>query len=194
EQQQRLRRLLFQIEISMIPERLNEFVEGLLRKRPLYREQEFSSLRQIEHVKTTLDTLEDMAGLISDLHWDREIDSLGKTNVGPGIDMENILLTSLVVNFSEGITRFRPLSREELVSFIHQATTLNDLGKRILLTSVSSDLHDLLSTIQPRICTERLASVADMLHSRFEEECSSIVDIDSLDPRFISCFVVQMQD
>ncbi|HDP23902.1 MAG TPA: hypothetical protein ENN34_00510 [Deltaproteobacteria bacterium] len=194
EQQQRLRRLLFQIEFSMVPERLNEFVEGLLRKRPLYREEEFSSLQQIERVKATLDTLEDMVGLISDLHRDREIDSLGKTNVGPGIDLENILLTSLVVNFSEGITRFRPLSRDELGSFIHQATTLNDLGNRILLTSASSELHDLLSMIQPRISTERLASVADMLHSRFEEECSSIVDIDSLDPRFISCFVVEMQD
>lgn len=192
EQQRRLRLILDAIEVSMIPESLSAYVEGLLRKRPQYKDREFSSLAELDQVKASIDRMESMIILISNLHWEDEIKNLTGTNVGSGIDLENVLLTSLVVNFSERVLRFRPLSINDLIFFIHNVSIVDARGQRVLRRDFTADLHAFLRALQSGLGEERISDVVGLLVSRFEEELSTIVDIDHLDVRFITCFVVRL--
>ena len=97
-QQRRLKLLLNSIEATMIPERLKSYTEGLLKKRPLFKDKEFSLLEELEEVKHAIDTIETMAGIMSVLEWEDQIPNLFGTNTGANLDMEAVILTSLAVN------------------------------------------------------------------------------------------------
>ena len=194
EQQKRLKLLLREIESSMIPESLNEYVEGLLKKRPLYKDTEFSTIEQLEQVTWLIDRTEALVNITAELAWDRQIGELKGTNTGTNLDMENIVLTSLAVNFIEKQSYFRPVSLTELLDFLEQTTRLDSTGARVFLPEVREDLIGYLSTFAGTGGEYLIEALADLLVSRFDSELSGISTLTDLDVRFITCFVVRMQE
>lgn len=194
EQQKRLKLLLREIESSLIPESLNEYVEGLLKKRPLYRDTEFSTIEQLEQVTWNIDRIEALVNITAELAWDRQIGELKGTNTGTNLDMENIVLTSLAVNFIEKQTLFRPVSLTELLDFLERTTRLDSTGARVFLPQVRDDLIGYLSTFSGTRGECLIEALADLLVSRFDSELSGISTLTDLDVRFITCFVVRMQE
>lgn len=192
-QKQRLKLLLREIESSMIPMSLNEYTEGLLKKRPLYKNTEFSLPEQLDQVTQNIDRIEVLAHIIAGLAWDRQIDNLKGTNTGTNLDMENIVLTSLVVNFIEKKSYFRPLSRTELIDFLHRTTRVDDTGKRSFKAGIEQDLVQFLKTFvdtPDQLLTE---DTTRLIITRFMEEISGIIDLADLDVRYITCFVVNLE-
>jgi hypothetical protein len=194
EQQKRLKLLLREIESSMIPDSLNEYVEGMLKKRPLYKDAEFSVLEQLEQVTWHIDRIEALAHITSELAWDRQLAKLKGTNTGTNLDMENIILTSLAVNFIEKHSYFRPLHLTELLDFLEQATHLDSTGARVFLPEVRDDLIGYLTTFDDTRREHLIEGLADLLVSRFDSELSGISTLIDLDVRFITCFVVHIQE
>ncbi|HHO75217.1 MAG TPA: hypothetical protein ENN05_02170, partial [Deltaproteobacteria bacterium] len=72
-QQQRLKTILMDIDISMIPESMNEYVDGLLVKRPLYKDTDFSTIEQLDQVTQSIDRIDAFSRIIKDLEWDKQI-------------------------------------------------------------------------------------------------------------------------
>ena len=122
EQQRRFRLLLKDIEVSMIPERLKEYAEGLLKKRPLFKNKEYSCMEDLEEITRFVDKIETMARIMPALEWEDQIPNLAGTNTGANLDMETIILTSLAVNATTKHSRFRPLIISELLSFLSLTT------------------------------------------------------------------------
>jgi hypothetical protein len=191
EQQRRLKLLLKEIDQSIIPESLRDHIDGLLRKRPLYKDRDFSSLEELEDVTRSIDRMVTMAGLIAHLHWEDQIRSLSGTNIGVNLDMENIILTSLAVGSSDRKTSFRPLDRRELIDFLSSITHVSD-GKRVTNQGFKKDLADHLSSIHDSAVQSMIEDIAFLLISRIEDEIGGILDLDTLDARFITCFTVRL--
>lgn len=194
EQQQRLKLLLREIEPSMIPGSLSEYIEGLLKKRPLYKDMEFSLIEQLEQVTQHIDRIEALAHITADLAWDRQIGKLKGTNTGTNLDMENIVLTSLVVNFIEKHSYFRPLSLAELLEFLRQTTHIDASGKRTFLPEVKENLIHFFRTFDDTLDMHLIEDTLSLIIKRFTEELSGIADLADLDVRFITCFVVDIQE
>jgi len=190
EQQRRLKLFLKETEMTLIPERTREYMEGLLKKRPLYKDQEFSSLEELDEVKRSIDRLEAMASLLDRLGWEDRIPELSQTNVGSNLDMENIILTSLVVAGHDE-ARFRPLERTEVLEFLSRATRVS-AGKRSTVTEFRESLTSYLSRMDDSLDQTVLQDLAGQLILRIEDETSGIVNVDTLDPRFITCFTVKI--
>ncbi|HQG32458.1 MAG TPA: DUF6178 family protein, partial [Deltaproteobacteria bacterium] len=108
EQKSRLKGILRRVEPSMIPEGLNDFVEGLMKKRPLFKKEEFSSLDQLEEVTGKIDRIEALVSILDRIGWDRKDIDLRGTNLGSALDLEAVILTSLAINSLERETAFRP--------------------------------------------------------------------------------------
>lgn len=194
EQQKRLKLLLGDIESAMIPESLNEYVEGLLKKRPLYRDSEFSLIEQLEQVAWHIDRIEALACIASGLGWDKQIGKLNGTNTGGNLDLENIILTSLVVNFIEKQSGFRPLRFTELLDFLSQTTRIDSTGARVVIPHVKDDLVAYLKAVCETLEPHLIEAAANLLLSRFVSELSGISELADLDVRFITCFVVHMKE
>ena len=190
EQQQRLKTILRDIEISMIPDSMNAYVEGLLRKRPMYMDTDFSTIYQLEQVTQSIDRIETFARILKDLEWDKQIKSLEGTNTGANLDMENIILTCTAINFIEKLFAFRPLLRTELLEFLHMTTRLDPSGTRLFLPDIRNDLIGFLHSFDEALDISLIEDSADLLISRLEGEISGITDLEDLDTRFITCFVV----
>ena len=193
EQQRRLKLLLNSIEATMIPERLKGYTEGLLKKRPLFKDKEFSNLEELEEVKHAIDTIETMAGIMSVLEWEDQIPNLFGTNTGVNLDMEAVILTSLVVNTFELRSKFRPLIRSELITFLSRATRRKGV-RRIAASTFMKDLEIYLSQLNSNLDQASTADIASSLMFRMEEEIGGLKDLDKLDQRFISCFIVKLKD
>jgi hypothetical protein len=191
EQQRRLKLFLKDIEMAMIPERFREYLDGLLKKRPLFKDREFSNLEELEEVKTTIDRLETMAIFMDHLKWEERIKNLSGTNIGANIDMENVILTALATGSSAQETSFRPLERSEVLDFLKRATYVT-AGTRGTLPDFRRDLTAYLHRINDSIDLSIVDDVANQLIFRLEEEMSGILDLDSLDPRYITCFTVKL--
>jgi len=191
EQQRRLKLLLQDIERSMIPERFRDLTDGLLQKRPRYKDAEFSLVEELDEVTHASDQLEDMAAIMARLDWERLIPELGGTNTGSGMDMETVILTALAVNSLSRVTAFRPLSRDELVSFLSSATRLKG-SRRTLQDAFRKDLPAFLSGIGQAGVPGRSASLAQNLAARLEEETGGIRDLSRIDPRFTTCLCVRL--
>lgn len=189
--QHRLRRILDHIERSMIPERISKITEGLLRKRPLYRETEFSSLEELDEVSRELDRLEAMASLCRRLDWERAIPSLGETNTGVSLDVEAVILTSAVANTVSGESRFRPLTRSELTRFLTTATATKK-NRRIVKDAFMTHLPGFLMSLGGDIEADTARDIAHIVLERLEFEIGGIRDITGLDPRFITCLIVRL--
>jgi hypothetical protein len=192
DQKTRLKALLQDIPASMIPGKLTGFVEGLMKKRPLYKTEDFSSLEQLEEVTRDIDRIAAMGGIMSRLGWEEAQDGLEGTNTGSDIDMEAVILTSLAINSLTGENGLRPLSGQELGSFIKRTTGLDPSGNRIVEPMLRSDLSDFLKGIAPSVDEALMEDVAGLLLQRFEEEISGIRKVSDLDPRFITCFIVRL--
>jgi hypothetical protein len=192
-QQQRLKSLLKEVELSMIPESLDEYVEGLLKKRPQYKDEEFSTIEQLEQVTVCIDRIETMVVIMSGLGWNKEFKDLKETNTGSDLDMENIILTSAAINFLEKRSYFRPLLRSELLNFIQLTTHIGSSGHREFIPEVKNEFISFLSTFDESIDLSLIEDTAELIIKRFEGEISDIPDLAELDPRFITCFVVKIQ-
>lgn len=190
-QQRRLKLLLNVIERSMIPEHMRELTDGLLSKRPLYKDREFSTLEELDESAQLMDQLEAMAAIAAHSNWEAHISELSGTNTGAGIDVENIILTSLAVNTISGKTEFRPLSRQELEDFLSRTTRLRG-GTRTLHPAFFDDLAGYLKTLVDSLDGGLADCIAALLSSRLEEEIHGIRYISSLDPRFITCLIVKL--
>ena len=190
-QQRRLKLLLNDIERSMIPEHLRELTDGLLRKRPLYRDREFTSIEELDEVSLLMGRMEAMIAVMAHLNWESRIPDLSGTNTGAGIDMESIILTSLPVNIMGKETGFRPISREELIGFLSRATRLRGT-RRTVHPAFREELSRYLTAIEGSLGQGMAEDIAGMLSTRLEEETSGIRDLSSLDPRFITCLVVRL--
>jgi hypothetical protein len=191
EQQRRLKLLLQEIESTMIPESLREHVDGLQKKRPLYKDRDFSTIEELEEVKGSIDRMEAMASLLSHLRWDEQIEYLSETNTGANLDMETIILTSLAAGGIEQETRFRPLELHEILHFLSRTTHL-EAGKRSTVPTFKEDLKAYLSGLDNTLGDAMIGNIASLLITRLEDEISGINNLDRLDPRFITCFTVKM--
>jgi hypothetical protein len=192
DQKSRLKQILGRIEQSMIPEGLNDFIEGLMKKRPLFRKEEFSAIEQLEEVTWKIDMIESLASVMDRIGWDREGIDLKGTNTGSAPDLEAVILTSLAINSLKGEAAFRPLDRQELTDFIEKATGTEPSGRRFLAPGFRQDLAAFLRSLGTPLGEDLIEDTADTLLKRLEEELSGIADIERLEPRFITCFVVQI--
>jgi hypothetical protein len=192
-QQRRLKLLLNSIEATMIPERLKSYTEGLLKKRPLFKDKEFSLLEELDEVTHAIDTIETMAGIMSALEWEDQIPNLFGTNTGANFDMEAVILTSLAINTLDHRSKFRPLIRTELITFLSRATRRKGVH-RIAASTFMKDLERYLSRLNSNPDQASTADIASSLMFRMEEEIGGLKDLDQLDQRFISCFIVKLKD
>ncbi len=192
EQKSRLKGILHRIEPSMVPEGLNDFIEGLMKKRPLFKKEEFSSIEQLEEVTGKIDRIEALVSVMDRIGRDREDVDLTDTNLESALDLEAVILTSLAVNSLKGETAFRPLGRSELQDFIAKATGLGPSGRRSIVPGFEQGLTDFLRSLGTSLEEDLIEDTAGILLKRFEEELSGIADIENLDPRFITCFVVKL--
>jgi hypothetical protein len=190
-QQRRLRLLLNDFERSMIPEHMRELTDGLLRKRPLYRDREFSSIEDLDEVSLLMDRLEAMAAILPHLNRDLRIQDLTGTNTGAEVDLESIILTSLPVNIMCRETWFRPISRDELLDFLSRATRIKG-SRRTVHDAFRKELSGYLTTLEGSLDPGRADDIAGILSMRLEEEIRGMRDLSSLDPRFITCLVVKL--
>jgi hypothetical protein len=193
EQQRRLRILLNDIDAAMIPERFRPYTEGLLNKRPLFKDKDFSQIEELDEVTRVIDVIETMARIMADLRWEEQIPALGATNTGATLDMETVILTSLVVNSVEKRSGFRPVTQEELTAFLSRATRVKG-KKRLPVPAFGKDLEHYLLTVEGSLGETFAEETAASLMSRMEEEISGIRDIEHLDPRFITCFTLRLRN
>jgi hypothetical protein len=192
EQQRRLRLLLNDVEVSMIPERLKEYAEGLLKKRPLFKDKEYSRIEDLEEITHFVDKIETMARIMSALDWENQIPNLAGTNTGANLDMETVILTSLAANATTKHSRFRPLTPAELTTFLSQATRHKG-GMRISAPAFINDLETYLLGLDSTLDRTLIVDTASSLTTRMEDEIGGLKDLDQLDPRFISCFTVKIK-
>ncbi len=192
DQQMRLRQTLRTVDLAMVPEDLSSLAEGLLKKRPLFRDRELSTMEQLEEVTHTVDMIDALATIMDALRWRESRDTLSGTNTGSGLDMETFILTVLAVNFLEKKTGFRPLERTELVEFLCTVTHLDEAGRRVFVPEFRHNLQDFLGALAPGLASGSIEDAAGLLLSRFEDELSGIARLEDLDPRFITCFVVRV--
>lgn len=190
-QQRRLKLLLNDMERTMIPEHMRELADGLLQKRPLFRAREFAGIEELDEVTLFMDRLEAMAGIMAHLNWEDRIPDLAHTNTGSGLDMENIILTSLAVNTVSKETGFRPISRDELMDFLSKATRLEG-GLRMVFPAFREQLPSHLKALDTSLGRVLAEDIAGALTSRLEEEAGGIKVLSSLEPRFITCLVVRL--
>jgi hypothetical protein len=176
----------------MIPERLKGYAEGLLKKRPLFKDKEYSRIEDLEEVTRFVDKIETMARIMSALEWEDQIPNLAGTNTGANLDMETVILTSLAVNAATQRSSFRPLTAAELTTFLSQATRLKD-GVRISAPTFMNDLQTYLLGLNTTLDRALMADTASSLTARMEDEIGGLGDLDQLDPRFISCFTVNIK-
>ena len=191
EQQRKLKLILQEIERSMVPEALKEHVDGLLKKRPLYRDRDFSSLDELEEVRVSIDRMEAMTRMLRLLPWEDQIIHLSETNTGANLDMETVILTALTVGSIEQETRFRPLEKGELQGFLSRATRMKG-QVRVVMPQFTQDLTAHLSNLFPSLEEGLVADIVSLLVTRIEDEISGITDLALLDPRFITCFTVKL--
>jgi hypothetical protein len=192
EQQRRLRLLLNDVEVSMIPERLKEYAEGLLKKRPLFKDKEYSRIEDLEEITRFVDKIETMARIMSALGWEDQIPNLAGTNTGANLDMETVILTSLAVNATTQRSGFRPLAPAELITFLSQATRYKG-GIRIPAPTFMNDLEIYLLGLVSSLDQALIADTASCLTARMEDETRGLKVLDQLDARFISCFTVKIK-
>ncbi|HOJ13102.1 MAG TPA: DUF6178 family protein [Deltaproteobacteria bacterium] len=190
--QHRLKRILDSVERSMIPTRMNGIVEGLLRKRPLYKDREFASPEDIDEVTGVLDTLEAMASVSDTLEWERAIPSLGGTNTGTALDLETVILTAAALNAVTGETGFRPLTKDEFLAFVASATHVRG-GKRTVKNRFERDLGVYLASLLLDAERRIRELVTRALCLRIEDELGGILDTRTLDSRFVSCVTVRLE-
>jgi len=194
QKQKRLKKILKTIDLSLIPSAYRDFVEGLLSKRPRYLGHEYSSLAQINTTDCMLDRLESMISIIETLDWRKELSSVSATNLKSDqeIDLENIIITTLALNILEGKTNFRPLGIEETLSFLKLTTKIGADGQRRCVPGLVGDAIILLETLAYAITPEVVSDTAKNLIARLEDEIAGLQDIQDLDPRFISCLVIEL--
>jgi len=191
EQQRRLRLVLEEVEAAMIPERFREHMDGLMKKRPLFKDKDFSSIHELEEITGVVDGIEAMSRIMSALKWADEIPNLAGTNTGAGLDMETIILTSLGVNASTGQSRFRPLVMSELLGFLSLVTRVRG-SQRKLVPSFDAELQKYLLDLHEDLDRKVVADIATTLATRVEEELGGVKDLNKLDSRFITCFTVRL--
>ena len=193
--QRQLKTLLGKLELRLIPARMLELVEGLLRKRPAYGMRDFSTLAELEHVRETLAVLEAMTTLVTmSGGWAPQV-SLSDTNVASpqGLDLENILLTALAVNTTDQCLVFRPLTPGEMTAFLTKATQRDASGKRTLAPGLTEDMASLLAALAPAQPEAIVLKTARHLAERLGEELEGIGDLSDIDSRFVTCLVVQSE-
>lgn len=192
DQQIRLRQIMRTIDINLIPEELSAHAEGLLKKRPLYKDREFSSIEQLDEVTHTVDMIEALAAIAERLNWKGRTESFRGTNTGSAFDLETVILTVLAVNFHDRSTDFRPLSIRELTEFIAAVTSSSASGKRSAIPEFRRNLVEFLGSLAPGLQEKTIEDTAGILLRRFEDEFSGIGRLEELDPRFITCLVVKV--
>lgn len=192
DQKSRLKQILRHIDVSMIPDGLTDFIEGLMKKRPLFKKEDFSAIEQLEEVTAKIDRIEALVAVMDHIGWHKEGVELKGTNTGSALDLEAVILTSLAINSLKGETVFRPLERQELADFIARATMVGPSGRRSLVPGFRQDLAAFLRSLGTSLEDQTIEDTAGALLKRFEEELSGIAEIERLDPRFITCFVVQI--
>jgi len=191
-QQNRLKALLKDIKADMIPPRHQDYVEGLLKKRPLYKNNEFSCIDELHDITSRMDRVEALKAIAAHFRWEDRLKGLKSTNTGPGIDLENIVLTSLIANITSKTNTFRPLSKDELICFIKDTTIMDNDDNRVLSPEFSRQLPAFLQGVEQGLTEKIILDISQDLTTRFEEEISGIKDPIMLDPRFITCAVVDM--
>ncbi len=192
DQKSRLKEILRTIDLSMIPTGMSGFVEGFMQKRPLFGTEEFSTLDQLEEVTRGIDMIEYMAQVLESLAWDKGSASLKGTNTGSSVDLEAVLLTSLVNNAVSQSSVFIPVNLADLVSFLKKVSVGKRSGKRELVPEFRQNLRSFLSSLQKEARRDLVDDLAEILIKRFDDELSGILEPEDLDPRYITCFVVRI--
>lgn len=192
DQQARLRRILKDVGMAMIPERFSVYAEGLIKKRPLFKDHDFSSIEQLDEATHAVDMIEAFASITRGLNWQGRRAELRSTNTGPEIDLETIILTVLAVNVLEKSTEFKPLERDGLIGFIDKVTRMGEGGRRVLDPEFRQSLEAFLAPLAPDLEEPIIRDAAGILLERLEEELSGLAELEEVDPRFITCLVVKI--
>lgn len=192
EQQQRLKDCLTGVPEHMIPPISREITDALLAKPAGQAAQAWDSLGRFDAAAAMIDHLKTLRSVIRHVPWKGH--ALTDTNIDTqGLDMQNILLTALAVNLSTGDLTFRPLNSSEFSAFIDRTTTLCG-AVRHCRPGLMKDLAELLSALDPDIPADLVQSAAAGLIKRWEDEISGLRTSCRIDPRYLTCLVVRLQD
>jgi hypothetical protein len=195
-QQKRLKDIIRANGISIIPERERSLFDDILKKKPLYQGKEFSSIEELDIITHAIDQMEAMSLLFAHFGWEKYLEELPLTNVQSrqGLDMENIILTAVAVNLIEKKTFFRPLTIKEAATFIHEIVQKDPKGEWEIRPQFCEGLCNLLKNIEPLVKTHLIQEIAENIEKRLISEVSGIKNIQSIDPRFITCLAVKIQN
>jgi hypothetical protein len=192
DQKARLREILNRVDLTMIPGHLSRYVDGLMKKRPLFGNIEFSDMEQLKEVTLDIDRIGAMATLMEQLGWSRDQERLSGTNTDVDTDMEAVVITAIAVNAVKGELFFRPLHLAELREFIGKASKMASGGRRLLAPEFRKSLTSFLQSLETSLDKVLLADIESLILNRIEEELAGLKKVEDLDPRFISCFVVNL--
>ncbi len=189
--QRRLKDVLAGVASHMIPPAYREPTEGLLLKMPRYRDRSFSHLAELDLVTAAVDKLAVLRAIIHHIPWKGH--ALDNTNINlDGLDMENIILTALAVNIATRELTFRPLTSDEFNAFLARTTARHGHARRCQ-PGFAPDLTALLLGLDDTLDRRILADTVDSLVKRYEEEISGLKDLERVDPRFLTCLVVNLE-
>lgn len=194
EQQRRAKRLLREAGIDIIPPREKALMEGLLKNPPYEKSPLVSTIEELELVSKSLDRLSAMLAIVRRLKWERHQDRLYMTNIQSihSLDMGNIIITASAVNLAEKKTYFRPITKDEMVSFINTTTSINPDGYRRAKKRLLKDFNALLKDLDPEIEDAVVQDISFYLQERLVEETARILRPEDIDPRFITCMIVEL--
>ena len=198
--------------LSLLDPPLREFAQGLLNKKPLFYEgignrssvnyRTFKTLEEIRLAEEMLDKIEAISKLHSKIYgWDPpEIVSMDFKGCHPSdfydLTFNTLTLTALAQReLGKGFV-FKPLKKQELLTFLHQAFEIQNERtsslKSDFLQRTRAFWEDLIREVEPK----RKKLIEDFLREALKEFEHEYTDLDlsqDIDPRFLRLLLLKLE-
>jgi hypothetical protein len=198
--------------LSLLDPPLREFAQGLLNKKPLFYEgivnrssvnyRTFKTLEEIRLAEEMLDKIEAISELHSRIYgWDPpEIVSMDFKGCHPSdfydLTFNTLTLTALAQReLGKGFV-FKPLKKQELLTFLHQAFEIQNERtsslKSDFLQRTRAFWEDLIREVEPK----RKKLIEDFLREALKEFEHEYTDLDlsqDIDPRFLRLLLLKLE-
>jgi hypothetical protein len=198
--------------LSLLDPPLREFAQGLLNKKPLFYEgivnrssvnyRTFKTLEEIRLAEEMLDKIEAISELHSKIYgWDPpEIVSMDFKGCHPSdfydLTFNTLTLTALAQReLGKGFV-FKPLKKQELLTFLHQAFEIQNERtsslKSHFLQRTRAFWEDLIREVEPK----RKKLIGDFLREALKEFEHEYTDLDlsqDIDPRFLRLLLLKLE-
>jgi hypothetical protein len=198
--------------LSLLDPPLREFAQGLLNKKPLFYEgivnrssvnyRTFKTLEEIRLAEEMLDKIEAISELHSKIYgWDPpEIVSMDFKGFHPSdfydLTFNTLTLTALAQReLGKGFV-FKPLEKQELLTFLHQAFEIQNERtsslKSDFLQRTKAFWEDLIREVEPK----RKKLMEDFLREALKEFEHEYTDLDlsqDIDPRFLRLLLLKLE-